>query len=1076
MGYSNVAGDLNVYGTSTLSTLVVNGSTYHYGPITSTSNAAFSNLVANTLTVTGNFIITATNTQASNSLSIVNQGSATALYVNQNETIAHTHNALEIYDHTTLAMVVDPNGNVAIHQARSDGYALSVAQGASIDQLTLGTPLSISSGGTGTATGATQNYVFAGPSVGSAGAPSFRALVNADLPSYISVSNVSANGSALSALTGSNVTGNVAQATLALVVSQAAQPNITSVGTLTGLSVQGLLVVSNGSGISNVNGSNVSTVPTAQSVVSAAQTNITSVGTLTGLTIQGLLVASNGSGISNVNGANVSTVPTAQSVTVAAQGNITSVGTLTGLTIQGLLVASNGSGISNVNGSNVSTVPTAQSVTLATQTNITSVGTLTGLNVQGLLITSNGSGISNVNGSNVSTVGTAQSVTVAAQGNITSVGTLTGLAIQGLLVASNGYGISNINGANVSTVPTAQSVTVAAQGNITSVGTLTGLTIQGLLVASNGSGISNVNGANVSTVPTAQSVTVAAQPNITSVGILSNLVVGNSLTTTNVYLSGSLNLQGTANISNIITQNVTAFGTSLVVTGVTVNGNVYVSNTSTAANGFLATGTFGGAFPDGIVMDYVQGTVGNGRLSVGVNDALTLYTGGLGATSTAYFDPNLRVGLGTVTPGSNLHVVGNVYASNALTTTNAYLTGTLNVQGTSNLSVANIANIYTTNIVGFVGSQWTGSSGSTIYYIPPVGIGTSTAGANLTVSGNVYASNALSTANAYLTGTLNVQGTSNLSVANIANIYTTNIVGFVGSQWTGSSGSSIYYIPQVGVGTSVTTANLTVSGNLYVSNSIQTGNLILGGVTSGGFLQAQGTSNVASVSTIPIGSGGTNQTSYGTTGGVVYYDGTRFQAATGIVASTATTLNVTTANVTSLQTNSFIPASSGIFMNLNATYSLNATASWTGNIVGTITSNLYTLFAPLPGITGWNAYGTSSLINAPTANGGIRFNQTGPYMITAVITADTGIKTIALSSNSADIHSNVTNVWSYCYRFPFGDVNPWPVTIPVYVTSTSQYYYIDYETNNQTDNIHQTAYTNVATQAYTGSYVIIRPV
>jgi hypothetical protein len=1109
MGYSNVAGDLNVYGTSTLSALVVSGSTYHYGPITSTSNAAFSNLTANTLTVTGNFIITATNTQASNSLSIVNQGSATALYVNQNESVAHIHNVAEFYDHTTIAMIIDPNGNVAIHASSSPGYAFTTVGGASIDQLTLGTPLSISSGGTGTATGATQNYVFAGPSIGSAGAPSFRAIVNADLPSSISVSNISANGAALSSLSGSNVSGNVANATVALVVSQGAQPNITSVGTLTGLNVQGLLVASNGSGISNVNGANVSTVPTAHSVTDAAQTNITSVGTLSGLNVQGLLIVSNGSGISNINSSNL---------------------------------------VGNVANANVALV-----VSQAAQPNITSVGTLTGLNVQGLLVASNGSGISNINGSNVSTVPTAQSVTVASQGNITSVGTLTGLNVQGLLIVSNGSGISNINGSNVSTVSTAQSVTVASQGNITSVGTLTGLNVQGLLVASNGSGISNINGSNVSTVPTAQSVTVAAQPNITSVGILSNLVVGNSLTTTNVYLSGSMNLQGTANISNIITQNVTAIGTSLVVTSVTVNGNVYVSNTSTAANGFLATGTFGGVFPDGIVMDYVQGTVGNGRLSVGVNDAITFYTGGLGTTSIAYFDPNLRVGLGTVTPGSNLHVVGNVYASNALTTTNAYLTGTLNVQGTSNISVANIANIYTTNIVGFVGSQWTGSSGSTIYYLPQVGVGTSTAGANLTVSGNVYASNALTTANAYLTGTLNVQGTSNLSVANIANIYTTNIVGFVGSQWTGSSGSTIYYLPQVGVGTStaganltvsgnvyasnalttanayltgtlnvqgtsnlsvanianiyttnivgfvgsqwsgssgstiyylpqvgigtsVTTANLTVSGNLYVSSSIQTGNLILGGVSSGGFLQAQGTSNVTSVSTIPIGSGGTNQTSYGTTGGVVYYDGTRFQAATGITASTATTLNVTTANITTLQTTSFVPAASGLFMNLNATYTLTSTSNWLGNIAGTITSNLYTLFAPLPGVTGWNAYGTSAFVNPPTANGGIRFNQSGPYMFTVVISADNDIKTIALSSNTADVHSNVTNVWSYCYRFGVGTNPSIPVTIPVYVTSTSTYYYIDYETTNQTDNIHQTAYVNVSSQAYTGSYVIIKPI
>jgi len=250
--------------------------------------------------------------------------------------------------------------------------------------------------------------------------------------------------------------------------------------------------------------------------------------------------------------------------------------------------------------------------------------------------------------------------------------------------------------------------------------------------------------------------------------------------------------------------------------------------------------------------------------------------------------------------------------------------------------------------------------------------------------------------------------------------------------------------------------------------------LVVGGLTSGGFLQGQGTSNVVSIATIPIGSGGTNQTSYGTTNGLLYYDGTRFQAASGITASTAATLNVSTANITTLQTNSFIPASSGLFMNLHATYTLNSTGNWYGNVVGTFSSNLYTLFASNP-VANWDVYGSSSLVNAPTVNGGIRFNQTGPYMITAVISADNDLKTIALSSNTADVHSNITNVWSYCYSFGVGTNPSAPVTIPLYVTSTTTYYYIDIETTNRTDNIHQTAYSNATTQT-TGTYVIIRPV
>ena len=61
-----------------------------------------------------------------------------------------------------------------------------------------------------------------------------------------------------------------------------------------------------GNTISNINSANiVGTVGTAQSVTLASQTNITSVGTLTGLTVSGLLAASNGSAISNINSANI---------------------------------------------------------------------------------------------------------------------------------------------------------------------------------------------------------------------------------------------------------------------------------------------------------------------------------------------------------------------------------------------------------------------------------------------------------------------------------------------------------------------------------------------------------------------------------------------------------------------------------------------------------------------------------------------------------------------------------------------------------------------------------------------------
>ena len=55
--------------------------------------------------------------------------------------------------------------------------------------------------------------------------------------------------------------------------------------------------------------------------------------------------------------------------------------------------------------------------------------------------------------------------------------------------------------------------------------------------------------------------------------------------------------------------------------------------------------------------------------------------------------------------------------------------------------------------------------------------------------------------------------------------YAVNVAS-VSSQWTGLPGSSIYYIPGVSVGSSASaTANLQVTGNIYVSNSVTTQNV-----------------------------------------------------------------------------------------------------------------------------------------------------------------------------------------------------------------------------------------------------------
>ena len=129
----------------------------------------------------------------------------------------------------------------------------------------------------------------------------------------------------------------------------AAQTQITSVGTLTGLTLSSTLTGTtiNAAAIGNSGATLTGTLQTA------AQTNITSVGTITGGTWNSAIGSSatfaaglSGANLASITGANVTgtvasatSATTAGTVTTAAQANITSVGTLTGLTINNATTA-----------------------------------------------------------------------------------------------------------------------------------------------------------------------------------------------------------------------------------------------------------------------------------------------------------------------------------------------------------------------------------------------------------------------------------------------------------------------------------------------------------------------------------------------------------------------------------------------------------------------------------------------------------------------------------------------------------------------------------------------------------------
>ena len=434
--------------------------------------------------------------------------------------------------------------------------------------------------------------------------------VNAAQPTITSVGtltslevtgNVSAGNVSATTFTG-NLTGNASGS--AATVTTNAQPNITSTGTLTSLDVTGNVSAGNISATTFTG--NISATYVSGTLTTNAQPNITSTGTLTSLDVTG-----------NVSAGNVSGTLLTGTLTTNAQPNVTSVGTLTSLDVTG-----------NVSAGNVSGTLLTGTLTTAAQPNITSTGTLTSLAVTG-----------NVSAGNVSGTLLTGTLTTNAQPNITSTGTLTSLAVTG-----------NVSAGNISATYVSGTLTTNAQPNVTSVGTLTSLDVTGnITTIGNISGDyfigngSQLTGVAASNAVSAGTVTTNAQPNITSVGNLTGLTVSNS--------TGTVDFANTANVTLGDISNLhIAGGTSGYVLSTDGNGNLTWTNSSVVGN----------AVPIGLPTD--------GDLTTNV-----AYSGW--STSTVVTD-----GLDDLNQVS-LNIAGNTFVGNVYITSNV-------TSGPSPLSVA----------------------------------------------------------------------------------------------------------------------------------------------------------------------------------------------------------------------------------------------------------------------------------------------------------------------------------------------------------------------------------------------------
>jgi hypothetical protein len=492
-------------------------------------------------------------------------------------------------------------------------------------------------------------------------------------------------------LTGNLTSGNANLGNLAtanyvsgtLVTS--AQPNITSVGTLSSLTVSGNIGTGNLSATGeisatgNMSGGNISTtgqlavtgnisggnanlgnLATANfftgTLTTNAQPNITSVGTLTSLDITGNLTSGN---------ANLGNLATANyiggTLTTASQPNITSVGTLANLSVTGNLTSGNaslgnlatanyfsgdGSLLTGLAGGNVTgqvaNALVAGTVYTNAQPNITSVGTLANLSVTGNISSGNAS---------LGNLATANFINVSSNLNVTDTANVGNLRTDNLLYANgqpwdlqeaaganyqiqyndnNDFGASANFTYNDSTQQLSLTGNLSVSGNIANANNIS---VTNTLSAVTGTFSGNISSGNASlgNLATANylsgTLTTAAQPNITTVGTLANLSVTGNTSTGNLSATGQISATGNINGGNIISDG--AVIGNIDVGNLDVSGNILVESLTSNAN-ITANGSF--------VSDNVYSRTGNLNLySTGTNTSIVLNPTGTGTVDATDF-------------------------------------------------------------------------------------------------------------------------------------------------------------------------------------------------------------------------------------------------------------------------------------------------------------------------------------------------------------------------------------------------------------------------------------------------------
>jgi filamentous hemagglutinin len=560
-------------------------------------------------------------------------------------------------------------------------------------------------------------------------------------------------------------------------VSNSSQPNITSVGTLSALQVAGnissvnLLTANTVSAnlLGNVTGNLIGEAARATTVTSAAQPNITSLGTLTILNVNG-----------NASIGNIAATYITGAVITASQPNITSVGNLSALKVDGnanignisaVLVSANTVGIhtGNVSGNLSGNVSGDVSGNLSGNVTGNVSGNLSG-NVTGA-VTGNVSG--NINGNSVLANYVTANYFI---GNISGNLSIPGNDLQ--LVFRDG-GIANTHtGATYNRTTGLMSITGnVSSGNLTATGIIfatSSANVASIISRGEVNADGNVSGANLVTNGILQVTGNASVGNITARTLSGNIVsVSGNVSGANLVASGVISIQGTSE------ESLKTSGGANIVGNAFIGGNVLTSNVNVTTRlttlELVARGNLSGAnlSTDGLLQVTSNATIGN------ISTGIIVSTGTIGGTLASINVGGGIISIGTANVGnvitSNANITGVANVGSLTTPGNVNVTQQIFSTGNINASTAWI-NAQNANITGNAQFGNLGTPGN----INAVTGWVNAANANISgiTAGNIYANAGSIGASLMSSNALSVTGTANFShvvLPNITNIGITSV-------------------------------------------------------------------------------------------------------------------------------------------------------------------------------------------------------------------------------------------------------------------------------------------------------------